>query len=456
MICKRFAYSLLVALLVACTPQLQPPKIDPPTAYRYTDQFSEDSLALSPRWWELFGDTVLNRLVERALTNNRDLWVATSRIEQAREQLRVARAAYLPDVGLGVTASANYNKAAKITQEYAVEPTLSWEISLFGALRRTTEGARAEIASLVWNRRGVELSLAAEVATTYFTLLQYERDLLIATRTYALRSESAALIDSMYRYGMSSGIDREQAYSLVYSAEADIPRYRSAIEQTALSLNLLLGDTPQDYEPIGVGAELLTDSLPEALPIGMPSELLTRRPDVMVANYRLQQAASSAGVARSNRFPSISLTAKAGIGANSIDGLTSSNPAVWSAVGSIVEPIFAFGRLRAAERAAVEAYNEAAYTYEQTVLAAFVDVETALSTIQSNRIETERYGELVSSYRRIVEMAHALYRNGMVNYLDVIDAERTLYTAQMEYVNLLAQQYINYISLCKALGGGWR
>lgn len=456
MIRKLLSLGVLAAAVAACTPQLQPPAVTVPATYRYADSFPTDSIGLTARWWELFGDTTLNRLVEHALIHNRDLWVAASRIEQAREQLRVARAAYLPEVEASVTASATYDDATKITQQYAVEPTLSWEISLFGALRRTTEGARSEIASLVWNRRGVELSLVAEVATAYFTLLQYERDLLIATRTYTLRSESAALIDSMYRYGMSSGIDREQAYSLVYSAEADIPRYRSAIEQTALSLNLLLGDTPQEYHPRGVGAELLTDQQPETLPIGVPSELLTRRPDVMASYYTLQQAAAAAGVARANRFPSISLTAKAGIGANSIDGLTASNPAVWSAAGSIVEPIFAFGRLRAAERAAVEAYNEAAYSYEQTLLAAFVDVETALSTIASNRIEAERYDKLVGSYRQIVEMAHALYRNGMVNYLDVIDAERTLYTAQMQYVNLLAQQYINYVSLCKALGGGWR
>ncbi len=446
----------MAGVLSGCTPRLQPPQVDVPVAYRYTDRFTSDSIRLTTQWWTLFGDSTLNFLVERALQQNNDLRTAVSRIEQARANLRIARAEYLPEVGASLSAGATYNRETRIVQSYAVEPTLQWEISLFGSLRHATMAARSELAATEWACRGVELSLAAEVATTYFTLLQYERDLLIATRTYALRSESAALIDSMFRFGMSSGVDLEQARSLVYSAESDIPRYRNAVQETLLALNVLLGDVPQDYRGAEVGEELLTDRQPEALPVGLPSELLQRRPDIMQAYYQLQQAAAQAGVARSNRFPSLTLTAEGGIGAASLKGLTSSNPAVWSASGSLVAPLFNFGRLRSAERVAVEAYQQAAYSYEQTLLTAFSEVEKALSQISSNREQIDRYGELVASYRQIVTMAHALYRNGMVDYLDVIDAERTLYSSQMQYVNLVAQQYINYVSLCKALGGGWQ
>ncbi len=446
----------MAGVLSGCTPRLQPPQVDVPVAYRYTDRFTSDSIRLTTQWWTLFGDSTLNFLVERALQQNNDLRTAISRIEQARANLRIARAEYLPEVGASLSAGATYNRETRIVQSYAVEPTLQWEISLFGSLRHATMAARSELAATEWACRGVELSLAAEVATTYFTLLQYERDLLIATRTYALRSESAALIDSMFRFGMSSGVDLEQARSLVYSAESDIPRYRNAVQETLLALNVLLGDVPQDYRGAEVGEELLTDRQPEALTVGLPSELLQRRPDIMQAYYQLQQAAAQAGVARSNRFPSLTLTAEGGIGAASLKGLTSSNPAVWSASGSLVAPLFNFGRLRSAERVAVEAYQQAAYSYEQTLLTAFSEVEKALSQISSNREQIDRYGELVASYRQIVTMAHALYRNGMVDYLDVIDAERTLYSSQMQYVNLVAQQYINYVSLCKALGGGWQ
>lgn len=453
---RLFLLLLFAGALTHCTPKLIPPRVEVPQRYRYADGFSEDSLQLTTRWWELFGDSILNFLVERSLQNNRDLWTAASRITEAHEKLQTVRAAYLPEVGVGVTAEATYNRATKIVQSYAVEPTLQWEISLFGALRHASVAARAEMAAMAWNYRGVELSLAAEVATAYFTLLQYERELDIAQRTYTLRRESATLIDSMFRYGMSSGIDLEQAQSQVFAAESDIPRYRSAIRETLLSLNVLLGDAPQTYGVLGSGGELMTDEQPETLSVGVPAELLQRRPDIMQAYYALQETAANAGVARANRFPSITLTAKGGIGASSIEGLTSSNPAVWSAVGSIVEPIFNFGKLRGTERIAVEQYNQAAYAYEQCVLAAFSDVEQALTQISANREQVEYMSDLVESYRKIVMMAHALYRSGMVNYLDVIDAERTLYSSQMQLVDLVAQQYINYVSLCKALGGGWR
>lgn len=444
-----------VALFVGCVPKLYPPTVDVPETYHYGTPFRHDTLQIDTCWWRMFGDTTLNRLVERALRNNRDLWSTASRVEQAREQLRITRAEYLPSVGLEASAKGSYTRQTKIVQSYAVTPTLSWEVSLFGALRHTKRAARAEFAAALWNYRGVALALASEVATTYFTMLQYERDLLIATHTYALRRTSAALIDSLFTYGMSSGIDREQAYSQLYTAEADIPRYRSAIEQSRLALNLLLGEPPQ-RATYGVGGELLTDHLPEEIGIGLPSDLLRRRPDVMASYHTLQQAAAKAGIARAARFPSLLLTADGGIGASSIKGLIASNPAVWTAAGALTAPLLAFGSLKAEERVAVEAYNEAASNYEQTVLTAFSDVEQVLSTLAANRLETERYRELVASYTRIDEMAHALYRNGMVNYLDVIDAERTLYAARMELVNLVAQQYINYVTLCKALGGGWK
>lgn len=454
---KRYLLLLLsVASLVACTPRLTPPRVEVPQRYLRADRFVQDSMRLTVRWWELFGDTTLNRLVERALVQNRDLAAALARVNAAREQIQTARAEYLPSIGSEVQGGATYNRQTKIVQSYAAELTLDWEISLFGSLRHTSVAARSAWAAEAWNARGVELSLAAEVATAYFTLLQYERDLAIATRTYDLRRESAALIDSMFRYGMSSGIDRDQAYSLVYTAEADISRYRSAVEQTLLTLNTLLGDLPFEGIAAGNGAELLTDRQPETLAVGVPSELLQRRPDIMQAYYQLQQAAAEAGLARSRRFPSLVLSAAGGVGAASIKGLTSSNPALWSASGSLVEPIFNFGRLRSAERVAIAAYEAAAAGYEQTVLAAFSDVETRLTQISANREQTDRMRELVASYQEIVMMARALYRSGMVDYLDVMDAERTLYTSQMQLVNLVAQQYLNYVSLCKALGGGWR
>ena len=448
--------TLIFALAcAACTPRFYPPKIDVPDGYLYGEGFPRDTAALASDWWRLFGDTVLANLVQRALENNRDVAVAASRVEEARQNLGVVRAQFLPQVGIGVTAEGEYTPQTKIVQTYAVEPSLSWEIALFGQLRNAKRAARAQIASSEWALRGVRLSLAAEVATTYFTLLEYERDLSIARQTLRLRRESAALIDSMFRYGMSDGVALEQARSLVYTAEADIPQYCRAVEQTWLSMGILLGETPSRAQLSGAGLQLLTDYRPADIPVGLPSELLKRRPDIREAHFNMLQAAAQAGQARSARFPSISLTAKGGVASSSIKDLTAANPWAWDALGSVAEPIFGFGKLRNAERAAMAAYTQSAKTYEQTVLTAFADVEKALVAITTYRSQTERTGELVLSNDRIATMTRALYRSGLSDYLDVIDAERSLYQSQMAHVNLVVQQYINYVTLCKALGGGW-
>lgn len=448
--------TLIFALAcAACTPRFYPPKVDVPDGYLYGEGFPRDTAALASDWWRLFGDTVLDNLVQRALENNRDVAVAASRVEEARQNLGVVRAQFLPQVGIGVTAEGEYTPQTKIVQTYAVEPSLSWEIALFGQLRNAKRAARAQIASSEWALRGVRLSLAAEVATTYFTLLEYERDLAIARRSCTLRRESAALIDSMFRYGMSDGVALEQARSLVYTAEADIPQYCRAVEQTWLSMGILLGETPSRARLSGAGLRLLTDYRPADIPVGLPSELLKRRPDIRQAHFNMLQAAAQAGQARSARFPSISLTAKGGVASSSIKGLTAANPWAWDALGSVAEPIFGFGKLRNAEHAAMAAYTQSAKTYEQTVLTAFADVEKALVAIATYRSQTERTGELVLSNDRIATMTRALYRSGLSDYLDVIDAERSLYQSQMSHVNLVVQQYINYVTLCKALGGGW-
>lgn len=446
---------IFAAFTAACTPRFYPPRVSVPDDYIYGRGFSEDTTRFGPEWWTLFGDTVLNNLVARALDNNRDVAVAASRVEEARLNLKSVRAQYLPQVGLGVTAEGEYTPATKIVQSYAVEPSLSWEVALFGQLRNAKRAAKAQIASSEWALRGVRLALAAEVATTYFTLLEYERDLAIARQSCALRRESAALIDSMFRYGMSDGVALEQARSLVYTAEADIPQYCRAVEQTWLSMGILLGETPSRARLSGAGLRLLTDYRPADIPVGLPSELLKRRPDIRQAHFNMLQAAAQAGQARSARFPSISLTAKGGVASSSIKGLTAANPWAWDALGSVAEPIFGFGKLRNAEHAAMAAYTQSAKTYEQTVLTAFADVEKALVAIATYRSQTERTGELVLSNDRIATMTRALYRSGLSDYLDVIDAERSLYQSQMSHVNLVVQQYINYVTLCKALGGGW-
>jgi multidrug efflux system outer membrane protein len=324
-------------------------------------------------------------------------------------------------------------------------------------LRHATKEAKATIDYEEWQYRGVRLALEAEVATTYFTLLQYRQDLIIAQRSRELRSEMVTLIDSLYQYGYASGVNLEQAQSLLYTAEADIPLYERAIAQTLLSLATLTDETPEKFVDVGASnsSAITNDYQPYDIAIGVPSDILHRRPDVMAAYYTMQQSAANVGLARSARLPSFTLTLFGGSATNKAGKLFSSKGWVADAMASLSQPIFNFGGLRRREWAAKEAYRQSLLAYEQSYIEALNDVESALVAITSSREELLRYAGLVKSYRNIAIMTYSLYRNGLSGYLDVIDAERSLYTSQMQFENLVAQQYINYINLCKALGGGY-
>jgi multidrug efflux system outer membrane protein len=406
----------------------------------------------------MFGDTVLNNLVVRAIERNKNIEIAASRIQEARYNLVATRSTYWPQFSAVRSAEGRYESATdKIVQTYKIYPEASWEIPLFGSLRHATRGAKAAIEYEVWQYRGVRLALEAEVATSYFTLLQYRQELKIAKRSSELRREMVVLIDSLYRYGFASGVNLEQAQSLLYTAEADIPLYERAIAQTLLSLSTLTGDNPSLLKDVGNSDSTAITNYyrPYDIAIGVPSEILNRRPDLMAAYYTMEQSAADVGLARAARLPSITLTLFGGAVTDRVSRLFSSKGWVADAMASLTQPIYNFGGLRNKERAAHEKYRQSLLAYEQCYIEALSDVESALVAITSSREELLRYAGLVKSYRNISIMTYALYRNGLSGYLDVIDAERSLYTSQMQFENLVAQQYMNYINLCKALGGGY-
>lgn len=454
---RNIPYILLVIALCSCNPRLTTPQLVHQKEYLYGDEFLHDSMALEEKWWQIFGDTTLNRLVERSLAANKNIEIAVSRVEEARHNLIVARSTYWPSIGRTVSAEGKYTSSNnKIAQSYDTPLQVSWEIPLFGSLRHATTGAAAAIKYEIWQLRGVQLALEAEVATTYFTLLQYRQDLAIAKHSSDLRREMVALVDSLYHYGFASGVNLEQAQSLLYTAEADIPLYEKAIAQTLLSLATLTGDRPESLQWIGAESNraVMEDYRPYDIAIGVPSDLLHRRPDVMAAYYNAQQSAANVGLARAARLPSFNISLSGGSASSKIGKLFSGKSWVIDALGSLALPLYNFGGLRHREFAAREAYRQSLLAYEQSYIEALSDVESALVALSTTRTELQRYAELVESYRNISIQTYALYRSGMSDYLDVIDAERSLYSAQMEFENLVAQQYINYITLCKALGGG--
>ena len=455
---RSYTYIIIIVLFfAACNPRLSQPQLSTKRDYIFGEGFATDSISIGSKWWQMFGDTTLNRLVDRALAQNRTLRITALRIEEARHNLIATRATYLPSFSGEVSAEGKYESATdNIAQTFKILPSASWELPLFGSLRHATAGAKAAIGYEVWQYRGVKLALEAEVATTYFTLLQYRQDLNIARRSSELRREMVGLVDSLYRYGFASGVNLEQAQSLLYTSEADIPLYEKAVAQTLLSLATLTGDKPEAFINIGIeGERAITNSYrPYDIAIGVPSDILHRRPDVMSAYYTMQQRAAAVGLARSARLPSITISLSGGSATNKIGELFSSKGWVADALASLAQPIYNFGGLRRRELAAREAYKQSLLAYEQSYIEALNDVESALVAITTSRNELLRYAELVESYRNIAIKTYALYRSGLSGYLDVIDAERSLYTSQMQAENLVAQQYINYITLCKALGGG--
>ncbi len=451
---KQLILVMLISLSWGCV-KLPIPRPSAPERYLYGQGFSTDSLPYDIRWWQLFGDRRLDSLEERALRQNLDLAVAASRVEQARQNRRVTVGAYLPTLDAEVTASSDHEKGSGTTRTFAIEGQISWEVPLFGALTASRRAAQAEILQSEWAFRGVVLSLTAEVATSYFQLLSYERSYHIAEQTYYLRREAAALTDSMVRYGMKSQVASDQAQSLVATAAADRAQYARQVAQSRLSMQILLGEEPHE-EAIGRwGTELFTDQLPEEIPVGLPSDLLARRPDVMEALFELDQAAANVGLARAARLPTLSLTVEGGVASNELKGLFRNEPAAWQIGGSLLQPIFAFGRLKAQEQVAREKYCEAMFSYRQSFLQALSDVEQALVGVTTYAEQVAHTRELVARNEAVARKTQALYENGMSAYLDVIDAERSYYESQQQLIELIAARYIAYINLFKALGGGW-
>ena len=452
---RRFCFLICLAFLGACTPHLHLPKVDIPAEYLS----SPDQASVKPlesQWWKVFNAPLLDSLQAIALENNKDLKLAVSRIESSRYELSIARSEFLPEVEAEIGADAKYQTHEGTEYELNIQPNISWNVSLFGALRHTVGAARAELLSSEWAYQGVRLSLTTQVATAFFTILQYRESLAIARHSLQLRKESAALIDSLTHYGMSTGLDLDQAQSLVYASQADVEEYNRALAQAKYSLAVLLGKTPEYVVGLDWESALEIGSLPDAIPIGLPSDLLARRPDLMESHYELQAAASKVGIARSNRFPSIALTGEGGLIGSSVKELFTSGYWSWGAAAQLVQPIFSFGRLKRKEQIARVEYEDAVLEYEKSVLTALKEVESALIAISTYRTQAEQYAEYVEANRRIAQLTMALYRNGMSNYLDVISTQQTWYNSQLELVQLTSQQYINYADLVMAIGGGWQ
>ncbi len=410
-------------------------------------------------WWRLFNDAALNDLVERALDANQNLAAAAARVEQARAAAGIARSNYLPSVGLNPSVSRARSSETTDNKFPVAESTTyraaldaSWELDLFGRVRRLNEGARAEAAASVADFENVRLALAAEVASSYFTLRAFDRELALVNDGTGLRRKALELVSSRRANGAATDFDLARAEAELASTEAEAAALanRRAAVQNALAV--LLGAAAPNFELPTPNTELST--VP-AVPAGLPSELLERRPDIAAAESSLAAANARIGVAKAAFFPAISLTGSFGYASGDIDRLTNADSKLWSIGPSLYLPIFQGGRNQANLARSRAAFDESVALFRQRVLVAFREVQDALTATQLLADQAAAQDRAVAAARRAGDLAQTRYDAGYVNYFEVLDAQRTVLAAERATAQLTAQRLVNSVGLIKALGGGW-
>jgi multidrug efflux system outer membrane protein len=458
---RRVVPIAALAALGGCMvgPDYQRPEVPVPATFRYEPK----AVARTPdvEWWKAFGDPVLDGYIVEALEHNKNLEVAVANVEQAAGILTTTRSPLFPQASYqgnatrqrfserGGTAASNFIDNPQTT--YQVLAGASWEIDLWGRIRRQTEAARANLLATDDARRGVVLSLVSSVATTYLQLLGLDEQLEIANRTLATYGQSVKLYEMQNKYGQVSKMQVEQARSQYETAAAQIPAIRTQIAQTENALAVLLGRNPG---PITRGRKLDALALP-AVPPGLPSELLERRPDLMQAEQQLVAANAQIGAAKAQYFPTISLTGALGSVSTQLSSLFTGPAGVWSYGGSIIGPIFTGGAI-AGQVAQAEAGQRAALaSYEAAIQNAFADVENALAANANLGDQVEAQKRLVRALSEYARLARLQFNGGYTSYTTVLQAEQQLFPAELNLAAFRAQHYGSLVNIYKALGGGW-
>jgi multidrug efflux system outer membrane protein len=448
--------AVVVSIAVAgCTlgPDFVKPDMTPPETYR-TDIMPATS-ADELKWWELFDDPLLYDLVTTALANNKDVGIAVSRMEEARASLGFTRADQFPRLDLQGGANRGTflgGVRSEDTNYYAyIAPVLSWEIDFWGKYRRATESARAALLSSEYAVKTVQLALVSEMASAYYILLDYHQRLAISKATLESRRETLRIIRLRFERGTVPEIDLNQAQIQLEIAAEAIPLYQRQITNTENALSLLLGRMPA---AVPTGAKLQDQTLPPEIPAGIPSAVLARRPDIAQAMYALQAQSAQIGVAEALRLPAVTLTGLLGVATSEVSTIQSDG-SVWSVGGSLLGPIYDFGKNRSRVEIAKALTRQARYTYEKTVLTAFREVDDALSDIDSLRRQAAAIERRLKAAANANFLSKERYDRGVTSYLEVLDSERALFEVELGNSERRRQLFNAYVQLYKALGGGW-
>jgi multidrug efflux system outer membrane protein len=426
------------------TPDYERPELDVPQDFVQSDPGGE-SLA-NVEWWHLFQDEQLQQLINTALEENKDLGVALTRIESARQAVTVVRANQFPFISISGFAGRGRESRDSVAGD------LSFQLDLWGELRRATEAARAELLGTEAAYRNVTITLVSDVASFYLLLRDLDERLQIAERTLATRLDSLKIIQARFDKGTVPELDVNQAEIEVAVAESAIATFQRQIVQTENALRILLGRNPG---PVNRGEALEEQRFPPDVPAGLPSELLQRRPDVVQAETQLEAATARIGVAEALRYPSIFLTGRLGVESTDLSDLNSGDAETWNIGANIFAPIFNSGQLKAQAEAARAQAEEALLRYEATLQQAFREVEDALVSVRTYKDEYDAQSRRVVAARNAARLSRARYDGGVVDYLEVLDTERTKFDAELAQSQTLQLYFTSIVQLYKALGGGW-
>jgi multidrug efflux system outer membrane protein len=454
---------ILLVLLIGCAvgPNYRRPKINVPPQFRGVEGAAQQASIADLPWWEVFKDPQLISLIQMALANNYDLRVAVTRIEQSRQLQAQARAEYFPFLDYGVRAGHGKNEfggiipngnGGKEQGSFIGVATAAWEADIWGRIRRSNESARAQYLATEEARRGVMLSLVGDVAQAYFELLGLDLQLEISRQTTDSFSQTLNLFNQRLAGGVASKLDTSRAEAAQATAAATIPELERLIALKENQISVLVGNNPN---PIMHAAKLLDQAIPPDIPVGLPSALLERRPDILAVEQQVRSANAQVGVATANFFPRIGLTALYGHASAPLSQLSSGQTLVWSVAGNMTGPLFHGGALIAQKRQAVAFWEETRLQYQQTALLAFQDVSNALiSREKYESIRTEQ-ARSVQAYRESVKVSLQRYLAGKASYFEVLEAQQQLFPAENALATTELNRRIIIVQLYKALGGGW-
>ncbi|HVH20568.1 MAG TPA: efflux transporter outer membrane subunit [Myxococcota bacterium] len=449
---------LAVAQGCAVGPNYEPPELPIPPAFRNTPE-EQASIADLP-WWEVFNDEVLQELVRESLANNRDLLTAIANVEFARDLAAVSRGELFPRADYEADAHRGKNAFLGLPtllpndsgSSYLAALNFFWEIDVWGRIRRATESARAQMLASDAVRRGVVLSLVTGVAQAYLELRELDLELEIAYRNVESFQETYDLFQRQFVGGVASRLDPLRGEAALASASSFIPDIERRIVAKENELSVLVGRPAGDIER---GASLTAQALPPEVPAGVPSLLLTRRPDVIEAEQTLISANAQIGVAFAQFFPRIGLTALRGAISTDLSQMLKSGNAAWSYGSQAIGPIFTFGQNWYNWEAAKANDDASVYQYQQSVLIALADVSDALTAREKTALQRADLERQVEALRESVRLAQVRYVGGLATYLEVLDAQQQLFPAELSLSQALLDERLAVVSIYRALGGGW-